>query len=223
MRALILGGRRFIGWHIASTLQRVAAVAHVLTYKPAALGIVNPNDPIVLTQGEWIQQIAEAACWHGQIHHVNNDQLPLPLRLPYNFAQDWFIVDRTIHNTILLCMTLTELADRLAAFRTEQPVDRITISEEAGRDFHVTLTLQPNIPISERLIGRLETVLGRKIAFLSIFRVRANVMIIRFLLPSGSSKHRSRTDHIEEVPAPYYTSIDRRRVFQPVTEMLASC
>ena len=120
-------------------------------------------------------------------------------------------------------MTLTELADRLEAFRTEQPVDQITVSEDASGDFHVALILQPNIPISERLITRLETVLGRKIASLSIFRVRVNVMIIRFVLPTTSSERRSRTDHIEEVAAPYYTSVDRRIALQPVTtEILAA-
>ena len=68
-----------------------AAVSHVLRYEPAPLGIFNLSDPIVLTEKEWIQQIAQTAGWDGPILIMPDDRLLAPLKLPYNFAQDWSI------------------------------------------------------------------------------------------------------------------------------------
>jgi nucleoside-diphosphate-sugar epimerase len=68
-----------------------AAVSHVLTYQPAAVGVFNLSDPVVLSQKAWIERIAEAADWDGKIVILPDDQLAPPLRLPYNFTQDWSI------------------------------------------------------------------------------------------------------------------------------------
>jgi nucleoside-diphosphate-sugar epimerase len=63
-----------------------AAVSHVLTYKPAAVGVFNLSDPVVVSQQAWIERIAEVAAWDGNIVILPDDQLPPTLRLPYNFA-----------------------------------------------------------------------------------------------------------------------------------------
>jgi nucleoside-diphosphate-sugar epimerase len=68
-----------------------AAVSHALSHQPPAVGVFNLSDPVVLSQQAWIESIAEVAAWDGNIVILPDDQLPPPLRLPYNFAQDWSI------------------------------------------------------------------------------------------------------------------------------------
>jgi nucleoside-diphosphate-sugar epimerase len=53
--------------------------------------VFNLSDPVVLAQKEWIERIAEVTDWDGRIVILPDDQLPPPLRLPYNFAEDWSI------------------------------------------------------------------------------------------------------------------------------------
>ena len=68
-----------------------AAVSHVLTHQPGAVDVFNLGDPVVLSQKEWIERIAEVTDWDGKIVVLPDDQLGPPLRLPYNFTQDWSI------------------------------------------------------------------------------------------------------------------------------------
>ena len=42
-------------------------MSHVLTYKPAAVGVFNLSDPVVVSQQAWIERIAEVAAWDGKI------------------------------------------------------------------------------------------------------------------------------------------------------------
>jgi nucleoside-diphosphate-sugar epimerase len=53
--------------------------------------VFNLSDPVVLSQKAWIERIADATHWDGKMVILPDDQLPPPLRLPYNFAQDWSI------------------------------------------------------------------------------------------------------------------------------------
>jgi len=99
-------------------------------------------------------------------------------------------------------MTKLELEHRLTVFVTEQPVDRFEISDSVEADLQVELTLKPNTPITERFIVRLETALHRKIGSLSLFRVRRNILIIRFTL-KGGYRNDSAADRIQELPFPY--------------------
>ncbi len=105
-------------------------------------------------------------------------------------------------------MNKAELVRRLEGFLTEQPVDRVEISEAAAPDFQVELTLKPNTPITERFILRLETALRGEIGSLSLFRVRTNVMIVRFTLRRGSHDDPSGADRIAELPS-LYTAASR--------------
>jgi hypothetical protein len=106
-------------------------------------------------------------------------------------------------------MNQAELVRRLEAFLTEQPVDRVEISENSLSDFQVELTLKPNTPIAERFILRLETALAGEIGSLSLFRVRTNVMIVRFTLRRSAYDDPSGTDRIAELPSVYTTPASR--------------
>jgi hypothetical protein len=118
-------------------------------------------------------------------------------------------------------MMLSELERRLEIFLTEQPVERFNVSESGATDFLVELTLNPNTPITERFILRLETVLGEKIGSLSLFRVRSNVLIVRFTLPRDPDEDPLETGRIQESPSRYLnTSQWRRSATHP---MVASC
>jgi hypothetical protein len=99
-------------------------------------------------------------------------------------------------------MTKLELEHRLTVFVMEQPVDRFEISDSVEADLQVELTLKPNTPITERFIVRLEIALHRKIGSLSLFRVRRNVLIIRFTLKDGY-RDDSAADRIQELPFAY--------------------
>jgi nucleoside-diphosphate-sugar epimerase len=68
-----------------------AAVSHALSHQPAAVGVFNLSDPVTVSQRAWIERIAKVAAWEGNIAILPDDRLPVPLRLPYNFAQDWRI------------------------------------------------------------------------------------------------------------------------------------
>lgn len=41
------------------------------------------------TEAEWVQRLATATGWIGEIVTRPNAELPEPLRLPYDFSQDW--------------------------------------------------------------------------------------------------------------------------------------
>jgi hypothetical protein len=99
-------------------------------------------------------------------------------------------------------MNKLELEHRLTVFVAEQPVDRFEISDSVEANLQVELTLKPNIPITERFIVRLEKALHQKIGSLALFRVRRNVLIIRFTLKGGYSDD-SAADRIQELPFPY--------------------
>lgn len=68
-----------------------AAVVHSLSHPPGEAAVFNLADPIVFSEQEWIQHIAQAAGWTGKILVVPEEDLPPELRQPYNFAQDWAI------------------------------------------------------------------------------------------------------------------------------------
>ncbi len=118
-------------------------------------------------------------------------------------------------------MTRSELEHRLEVFRTEQLVDRIEISEGVGTDFQVGLTLKPNAPLSERFILRLEAILGQESASFSFFRVRTNVVILRFTV-RRSSDGGSETDRIEELPSHYACAGQRVARRATIREMITA-
>ena len=68
-----------------------AAIGHFISRDPTSSAIFNLSDSIALSQKEWVQQIAGIAGWTGKIVIVPDDQLSDPLKLPYNFAQNWTI------------------------------------------------------------------------------------------------------------------------------------
>jgi nucleoside-diphosphate-sugar epimerase len=68
-----------------------AAICHFLTKETMSSAIFNLGDPVALSQKEWVEQIAGIAGWTGEIMIVPDEQLPDPLRSPYNFAQNWTI------------------------------------------------------------------------------------------------------------------------------------
>jgi nucleoside-diphosphate-sugar epimerase len=68
-----------------------AAIGYFVSKEPASSAIYNLSDPIALSQKQWVQRIGQIAGWTGRIVVVSDDQLPDPLKLPYNFAQNWTI------------------------------------------------------------------------------------------------------------------------------------
>jgi hypothetical protein len=124
------------------------------------------------------------------------------------------------HNTYIYCMMLSELERRLELFFTEQPVELFKVSDSGPTDFLVELTLKPNTPITERFILRLEAVLGEEIKSLSLFRVRSNVLIVRFTLPRNSDEDSVEPDRIQESPSRYLNASQWRR--SATHEMVAS-
>ncbi|HEX4201012.1 MAG TPA: hypothetical protein VHY59_05805, partial [Chthoniobacterales bacterium] len=77
-------------------------------------------------------------------------------------------------------MKRSELEYRLATFRNHHAWEKTEISEPDPNNFHVVLSLKPNIPISERLILRLEDAIGGRLKSLLLLRSPANVAVLRF-------------------------------------------
>jgi nucleoside-diphosphate-sugar epimerase len=68
-----------------------AAICHFLSKETMSSAVFNLSDPVALSQKAWVEQIAAIAGWMGEILVVPDEQLPDPLRAPYNFAQNWTI------------------------------------------------------------------------------------------------------------------------------------
>ena len=68
-----------------------AAICHFLSKESTTSAVFNLGDPVALSQKEWVEQIAGIAGWKGKIVIVPDDQLPDPLKVPFNAAQNWAI------------------------------------------------------------------------------------------------------------------------------------
>jgi nucleoside-diphosphate-sugar epimerase len=68
-----------------------AAICHFLSKESTASAVFNLGDPVTLSEAHWVEHIAGSAGWKGKIVVVPDDQLPDPLKVPFNAAQDWAI------------------------------------------------------------------------------------------------------------------------------------
>jgi hypothetical protein len=104
-------------------------------------------------------------------------------------------------------MTIAEIKQRLATLQTAGLLNEVQVSETAARGFLVFLTLHPHVPVTERLMLRLEATLGQKIARVSILRTRANVVMLRFTLKTGDQEDTA--DRVQEMPPGYPRPLKR--------------
>jgi nucleoside-diphosphate-sugar epimerase len=68
-----------------------AAICHFLSKESTTSAVFNLGDPVTLSEAHWVEHIAGSAGWKGKIVVVPDDQLPDPLKVPFNAAQDWAI------------------------------------------------------------------------------------------------------------------------------------
>jgi hypothetical protein len=102
-------------------------------------------------------------------------------------------------------MLRSELECRLAIFHNHHTVEKIEISERDPTSFHVTLTLKPNIPISERLILRFEEAIGGPPKSLVLLRSPANSTVLRFTVRrSANTGDETEAGRVEETASLSY-------------------
>jgi hypothetical protein len=101
-------------------------------------------------------------------------------------------------------MIRSELERRLAIFHNHHALEKIEIAERDPISFHVTLTLKPNIPISERLILRFEQAIGGPLKSLVLLRSPANSTVLRFTVRRSAIDSETQADRVEEAAAVSY-------------------
>jgi hypothetical protein len=101
-------------------------------------------------------------------------------------------------------MIRSELEYRLATFRDRHAWEKIEISERDPNNFHVVLSLKPNIPISERFILRLEDAIGGSLKSLLLLRSPANVTVLRFAVRRSATCDETEAGRVEETASLSY-------------------
>jgi len=101
-------------------------------------------------------------------------------------------------------MIRSELEHRLATFENHYALEKIEIAERDPISFRVTLTLKPNIPISERLILRFEEAIGGPLKSLVLLRSPANSTVLRFTVRRSATGDETQTDRVEEAASLSY-------------------
>jgi hypothetical protein len=101
-------------------------------------------------------------------------------------------------------MIRSELERRLAIFHNHHALEKIEIAERDPISFHVTLTLKPNIPISERLILRFEKAIGGPLKSLVLVRLPANSTLLRFTVRRTAIDDETQADRVEEAASLSY-------------------
>jgi hypothetical protein len=101
-------------------------------------------------------------------------------------------------------MIRSELQHRLAIFHNHHAVEKIEIAERDPISFHVTLTLKPNIPISERLILRFEEAIGGPPKSLVVLRSPANSTVLRFTVRRSATGDETEAGRVEETASLSY-------------------
>jgi hypothetical protein len=104
-------------------------------------------------------------------------------------------------------MNRRELERRLAAFQIHDELEKIEISERDPTDFHVALTLKPNIPISERLILRLRDALEESPRSLALLRSGADAAILRFTV-RRSADDENEAGRVQETAPAFYAEVE---------------
>jgi hypothetical protein len=104
-------------------------------------------------------------------------------------------------------MTRGELERRLTIFQHHYPLEKIQISDHDPIDFHVALTLKPNVPISDRLIVRLQETLGEPLRSIALLRSRANVAVLRFTARQSAAGDETEADRVEETVLLSYAKV----------------
>jgi hypothetical protein len=107
-------------------------------------------------------------------------------------------------------MTRGELENRLATFRNQNAWEKIEIFEPDPNNFRVALTLKPNIPISERLILRLEDAIGGRLKSLLLLRLPANVTVLRFTVRRNVTRDETEAGRVEETASLSYAKAGMR-------------
>ena len=68
-----------------------AAICHFLSKESTTSTVFNLGDPVALSEAHWVEHIAGIAGWTRKIVSVPDDQLPDPLKVQFNAAQNWTI------------------------------------------------------------------------------------------------------------------------------------
>ena len=101
-------------------------------------------------------------------------------------------------------MIRSELEYRLTTFRNQHACEKIEIFEPDPNKFRIVLTLKPNIPISERLILRLEDAIGGRLKSLLLLRSSANVNVLRFTVRRSATGDQTEAGRVEETASLSY-------------------
>ncbi len=109
-------------------------------------------------------------------------------------------------------MIRSELEHRLATFQNHYALDKTEIAERDPISFHVTLTLKPNIPISERLILRFEEAIGGPLKSLVLLRSPATSTLLRFTVRRSAIDDETQADRVEEAASLAYARARIARV-----------
>jgi hypothetical protein len=101
-------------------------------------------------------------------------------------------------------MIRSELEHRLATFHNHHAVEKIEIAERDPISCRVTLTLKPNIPMSERLILRLEDAIGGRLNSLLLLRSPGNVTVLRYTVRRSATDDETEAGRVEETASLSY-------------------
>jgi len=102
-------------------------IALAATDERASGRIYNVCEPDALSQAQWVQAIADAAGWDGEIISVPPDDLPEHIKSPNNYAQD-LVVDSTRIRTELgytESRSRSEALARAVAWERDNPPSNI--------------------------------------------------------------------------------------------------
>jgi nucleoside-diphosphate-sugar epimerase len=135
-RGTILVSEGLAGWRwTRGYVQDVAsAIAMAVIDDMAAGHTFNVGEPAALTEFQWIEAIADAAGWDGEVLVVTDASLPEKLRAAINPAQDLFVDSSLIRSTLGYSEQI-ERADamrRTVVWEAAQQYDPIDYDDEDG-------------------------------------------------------------------------------------------
>lgn len=88
---LLEGGMASWRWTMGFVEDVAAAIALAVIDERAAGRVYNVGEPDPPPYGRWVREIGDAAGWSGEIVEVPADDMPAPLLLGGDFAQDWVV------------------------------------------------------------------------------------------------------------------------------------
>jgi hypothetical protein len=93
VRPAILLGASLSRWIVSRGYVEIVAdaIAEAVVNERAAGRTYNVADAGRLSERQWVQKVADAAAWYGQIVEVPDDWVPAGIQFDGNLAQHWFL------------------------------------------------------------------------------------------------------------------------------------